>query len=70
MVLTLQSCTWRAGGFYKKMGWEALPTRAPRGGRAGNPTLADLGGMMHLDLKDRPAWSHYWQPGAAIAGDA
>lgn len=67
MVLTLQSCTWRAGGFYKKMGWEALPSRATRDGRAANPTLADLGGMMRLNLTDRPAWSQYWQPGATPA---
>ena len=69
MVLTLQSCTWRAGGFYKKMGWEALPMRATRGGRSASLSVDDIGGMMHLNLLDRPAWSQYWQPGATPAAE-
>jgi len=60
MTLPLQSCTWRAGPFYKKMGWEHNSLIARRSKRAVN--IAHLGGVMRLDLRDRAAWSRYWQP--------
>ena len=56
MVLTLQSCTVRAGGFYLKMGWTYDGGR--RVSRA--PSRNDIGALMRLDLTDKAAWNGYW----------
>ena len=67
MVLTLQSCTWRAGGFYKKMGWEHSSGARQAGSPAALVGVADLGGMLNLDLRDRDAWSRYWRSDASAS---
>ena len=69
LVLTLQSCTWRAGGFYKKMGWKGDTKQSKKkkfwgkqsSSVAMQVTKDDIGALMRLDLADQSAWSRYWE---------
>ena len=62
LILTLQSCTWRAGGFYTKMGWRKPAELAER---QRSVSAGNIGGIMWLDLNDREAWSRYWRVGSS-----
>jgi len=58
MVLPLKSCTWRAGEFYRKMGWKYTRDVSHR---ERDISSDDVGGCMKLDLRNVAAWEHYWK---------
>ena len=51
LTLPLMTCTWRAGEFYRKMGWHGSSQSI--GGK-------DVGGAMTLEVRELDAWHRYF----------